>query len=67
MKLSGLARIDNIGPQHQVFYIALRQQYTLVAGQATGSAAADVKEAFDLFIGAANYLHFTILVNRAGY
>src|SRR5690606_6947801 len=60
---AALDRIDNILTQHEMLHIGGRNKHTLVASEA--AAHADIEEAFDLVIHAADCLHLTMLVDGA--
>ena len=57
-------RRDDVAPQHQVLHVGGRDQHALLAGQSR--APADVEEALDLLVHAADRLHLAVLVHRAG-
>ncbi len=64
MKDAGIHRFDHVLAQHHVVLVDLRNNDAMAAVQATGLA--DVEEAFDLFVDAADGLHLAVLVHRAG-
>src|SRR6202008_2641587 len=63
VKLFGGHRIEHIIAQHEVFYVRSWNQNTLRTSQALD--AADVEEAFDLFVDAADGLDVALLVHGA--
>ena len=65
MKLAGSDGFQNILAQHQIFHVGLRHHHALRAGEALD--AADVKEAFDFFVHAADGLNIALLVDGAGH
>ena len=62
---AGTARIDDILAQHQVRDVGGRNENSLVVGKAAGLA--DVEEALDLLVDAADGLHPALLIHRAGH
>ena len=57
-------RCHHVLAQHQVLDVGFRDQHALLAGEP--ARAANVEEALDLMVGAADGLHLAGLVDRAG-
>ena len=64
VKLALGGRLTHFGTQHRVADIAVRDNHTLLAAQAT--CPADVKKSLDLFIHPANRLNLAMLIDRSG-
>ena len=64
VEAAGAAGLDHGAFQHEVFDVVGRDQHALFAVEA--ARGADVEEAFDLFVDAADGLHAAVLIDRAG-
>src|SRR5882757_10225838 len=64
VKLSGGHSLQNVFAEHQVFDVGCRHHHALGPGEAFD--AADVKEAFDFFVHAADRLNVALLVDGTG-
>ena len=64
MKAPGFDRLGDIRPQHEVRFIGLRKDHTLVSGQP--ARVAGPEKAFDLVMQAAYHLRLAQLVHRPG-
>ncbi len=56
--------LDDVGPEHQVLDVLVRDDDALGSGQALGPA--DVEKALDLLVDAADGLDLALLVERSG-
>ena len=63
-ELAVLHRLHHVLAQHQVLHVGPGDQHALLLVQPPG--AADVEEALDLLVDAADRLHLALLVDRAG-
>ena len=64
-KAAGGTGLDHILAQHQMLDIRLRDQHALRSGQA--ALLANVEEALDLLVDAADGLNFAVLIDRSGH
>ena len=63
IKFAFLDRLDNVATQHQVLHVRLRNDHPLSVSASLDSA--DIEEAFNLLVNAADRLSFTELIHRA--
>src|SRR5262249_49810849 len=58
-------RIHHIGSQHQVWHVYFREAHSLFTGQPMQTA--DIEEALDLLVDAADGLDLAVLVDRTSH